>query len=54
MEVQALDDALERIERGIYGICVSCGSKIDPARLAAVPLTPHCLRCQQRSEGSAV
>jgi DnaK suppressor protein len=41
-------DALERFDKGIYGICEHCGSEIDPARLTALPYATLCLRCQQR------
>jgi DnaK suppressor protein len=44
-----INDALQRFERGTYGICENCGTDIDPARLEALPYVSLCLRCQQRS-----
>jgi DnaK suppressor protein len=41
-------DALERFDKGVYGICEHCGAEIDPARLTALPYATLCLRCQQR------
>ena len=45
-----VQDALERFERGTYGICERCGDEIDPARLEALPYVTLCLRCQQRAK----
>lgn len=46
-EIVQIRAALERIESGSYGTCVSCGEKIDPARLVALPATPLCRGCAQ-------
>lgn len=45
-ELAEIDEALERLERGTYGICIDCGEMIDPARLKALPTALRCLRCQ--------
>ena len=37
--------ALERIEQGRYGRCVTCGSAIRPERLEAIPTADHCTAC---------
>lgn len=42
-----IDHALARIADGSYGICVTCGKTIAPARLAILPATTHCIACQQ-------
>ncbi|OGG48464.1 hypothetical protein A3G63_01175 [Candidatus Kaiserbacteria bacterium RIFCSPLOWO2_12_FULL_52_8] len=34
--------ALERIEKGTYGVCEVCGSKIEAARLEANPSATTC------------
>jgi DnaK suppressor protein len=41
-------NALERFDRGVYGICERCETEIDPARLKALPYATLCLHCQQR------
>jgi len=41
-----LNDALERIENGTYGICSVCGEEIPKERLEAVPITQHCVPCK--------
>ncbi len=35
--------ALERIERGTYGKCVTCGREIAKERLNALPYTAYCV-----------
>ena len=39
--------ALDRIERGTYGFCESCGEKIAFERLEIVPTARLCVRCKQ-------
>jgi len=42
-----LENALERIAKKTYGLCISCGKSISKARLEAVPITSHCINCKQ-------
>lgn len=42
-----LENALERIAKKTYGLCISCGKSINKARLEAVPITSHCINCKQ-------
>jgi RNA polymerase-binding transcription factor DksA len=44
-ELKAIEAALVRIDKGTYGICVSCGAPIVPERLALLPATPFCQDC---------
>ena len=39
------DEALERLEMGIYGVCEACGKRISPDRLDALPSTGWCRDC---------
>jgi DnaK suppressor protein len=41
-----LENALERIEKKTYGLCVTCRKPIDRGRLEAVPITQHCIKCK--------
>jgi len=41
-------NALERLKRGEYGICESCGIAIPVARLEVLPYTTLCVDCAQR------
>lgn len=45
-----IEGALERIEDGTYGACVDCDAKIAKARLNALPYTPVCIKCANKSE----
>jgi DnaK suppressor protein len=45
-----IDEALERVDEGIYGTCVSCGRPMVEKRLTAVPWAPHCVDCQELAE----
>jgi DnaK suppressor protein len=45
-----IDEALERIEDGTYGICESCGGKINEKRLRARPVTTMCIKCKTEQE----
>ncbi len=45
-----IDAALARIERGTYGVCISCGKLIDKRRLEAVPHTQLCLACKTKQK----
>jgi len=44
------EQALERIEKGTYGTCESCGEPIGKARLQAQPRAILCVECKQREE----
>jgi len=48
--VYHIDEALRRISDGSYGICHTCGEKIDPKRLKAVPHARFCIACKERDE----
>ena len=46
--LQAIEEALFRMEKGTYGICRDCGEPIAPARLEAIPWTRVCIGCKQK------
>ena len=46
--LQAIEEALYRMEKGVYGICRDCGDPIAPARLEAIPWTRVCITCKQK------
>lgn len=48
--VRHIDEALDRIESGEYGICVQCGNEIGVPRLQAIPHVRFCIECQRSSE----
>ena len=49
-EIDSIARALERIDRGEYGICEDCRERIPLARLEAVPTTDLCIRCAELRE----
>jgi RNA polymerase-binding transcription factor DksA len=44
-DIHEIRSALNRIDHGTYGKCVSCGRSIAKARLAALPFTGTCVEC---------
>ena len=38
--------ALDKFDKGTYGLCDNCGQSIDPARLEALPQASLCLSCK--------
>ena len=39
------EQALRRIDEGVYGRCASCGTEIGAARLQALPDASLCIDC---------
>jgi len=46
--LQAIEEALVRMEKGTYGTCRDCGEPIAHARLEAIPWTRVCISCKQK------
>lgn len=46
-KIKSIKAALDRLDRGNYGICEICGQAIDPARLEILPHTRLCVPCAQ-------
>jgi DnaK suppressor protein len=44
-EIQAIDEALARMEDGEFGQCARCGGAIGRHRMLAVPESRYCLTC---------
>ena len=49
-ELRQVEDALARIQRGTYGLCVDCGCALPYVRLDAVPEAPRCVHCETERE----
>jgi len=45
-----LEEALDRMENGGYGICAICEQPIHPKRLEAIPYAKLCLDCKAKEE----
>jgi len=48
--IKKIDEALIRIEKGIYGICEECGCEIEEKRLKARPVATLCIACKEDQE----
>jgi DnaK suppressor protein len=51
--VRRLRAAIERIDRGSYGVCLECNEFIQPKRLKAIPWAELCIICQECADRSA-
>ena len=48
--LKAIEVAMERLDRGEYGLCVECGDLISEKRLEAVPAAELCIKCKDKKE----
>ena len=49
-QLAKVEHALEKFEKGTYGLCDICGKPIDPARLEALPQASLCMICKAKYE----
>ena len=52
--IKKIDQALERIEEGTFGLCERCGDEISFGRLKARPVTTYCIHCKTKLEEEEV
>jgi RNA polymerase-binding transcription factor DksA len=45
-----IDEALKKIEDGLYGQCEGCQKKINKERLKAIPYAKFCRSCKEQTE----
>jgi DnaK suppressor protein len=45
-----VNNALQRLEDGTYGLCLQCGKPIPPARLEALPWAERDVQCEEQVE----
>ena len=48
--LEQTERALDRMDRGTYGVCEACGHAIGKARLQAFPRATQCVPCKSRGE----
>ena len=46
-ELAGIEHALEKFEKGSYGLCDNCGKPIAPERLEALPQATLCVNCKE-------
>lgn len=42
---RSIQEALDRLREGKYGLCIHCGREIKPERLEILPNTERCAQC---------
>jgi RNA polymerase-binding transcription factor DksA len=47
-EVAAINEALQRLELNLYGVCKKCGHAIPDARLRVAPYAIRCATCSDK------
>jgi DnaK suppressor protein len=50
MRLKEVDESLDRIENGTYGICEECGGPISLKRLEVRPVAKYCVPCLTKLE----
>ena len=50
LRLKEVDEALDRIENGTYGICEECGGPISLKRLEVRPVAKYCVPCLTKLE----
>jgi RNA polymerase-binding protein DksA len=48
--IRHLDEALQRIKDGTFGVCRTCNNRISKARLEAVPNATECIACKSQRD----
>lgn len=48
--IRKMQEALDRIDKGTFGICDRCGGPISEKRLMARPVTTLCIDCKTKEE----
>jgi RNA polymerase-binding protein DksA len=49
-QLEDINEAIERIDSGTYGLCVDCRRAIPRKRLEVLPFAKRCLTCEGESE----
>lgn len=49
-QLDDIEQALSRLERGTYGICTNCHKNIQPERLEIMPTAALCVQCQREQD----
>ena len=50
MRLRDVDESLDRIENGTYGVCEECGEPIGLKRLEVKPVAKYCVPCKTKLE----
>lgn len=47
-KLRLVNEALDRLAAGDYGVCPNCDEPIAPKRLRAIPWAKYCVTCQEQ------
>jgi DnaK suppressor protein len=50
IQLQRIEASLQRLEKGIFGLCLRCGEDIHLKRLEFDPTAPLCIDCANQGE----
>jgi DnaK suppressor protein len=53
-QLRFIEEALDRLKSGDYGICLACEEPIAEKRLAAIPWARYCVSCQEQLSSGLV
>lgn len=49
-ELTQIEQAIQKLKSGTYGVCEGCAKRIPVARLNALPFSTMCIECQRELE----
>src|SRR3989344_4618496 len=49
LRLKEIDDTLQQLDAGTYGVCTNCSNPIDKKRLVALPAVKLCMDCASKS-----
>lgn len=50
VELREIDEALDRLDKGVFGICDACKKPIPKSRLKIIPYARLCIECKRDEE----
>ncbi len=50
IQLQRIEASLQRIQKGIFGLCLRCGEDINVKRLEFDPTIPLCIECASQGQ----
>jgi DnaK suppressor protein len=50
IQLQRIEASLQRMEKGIFGLCMRCDEEINVKRLAFDPTAPLCIDCASQGK----
>ncbi|MGB9894146.1 MAG: TraR/DksA family transcriptional regulator [Candidatus Saccharicenans sp.] len=52
-QLTLIDQALERLQKDEFGLCLICHKEIGKKRLKTIPWAPYCIECQEKKESES-